>query len=112
MTRNRSAMARGWLLGLLASLAVVAWGCQLEKSAESPSSGSSRVRQKPDRVVLGYSASWFDNVYPPEVYDYGVLTHIARSFLTPNADGTITDSATFWDPKLAELAKKNGVKLL
>jgi len=105
-------MGRGLFFGLFAYLALSAWGCQLERAAESPSAVSSKTRQKPDRVVLGYSAAWFDNVYPPEVYDYGVMTHIARSFLTPHADGTITDSATFWDPKLSLLAKKNGVKLL
>jgi chitinase len=100
------------IFALAGCAALAVWGCQLEKSAESPSAVSAKSRQRPDRVVLAYSASWFDNVYPPEAYDYGAITHIARSFLTPHADGTISDGGTFWDPKLAELAKKNGVKLL
>jgi chitinase len=112
MTRSKQAMIRGLFFGALAYLALGAGGCQLDKPAEAPAAVASKPRPKPDRVVLGYSAAWFDNVYPPEVYDYGVLTHIARSFLTPHADGSITDSPTFWDPKLSELAKKNGVKLL
>ncbi len=63
-------------------------------------------------VILGYSAAWTDGNYPPRAYDYGSLTHIARSFLAPHADGRITWSNDFWNPELEEQAHAHGVKLL
>src|SRR5689334_8724432 len=63
-------------------------------------------------IVLGYSASWTDGTYPPADYDYASLTHIARSFLQPHADGHITDSGGFWSPELEQGAHSHGVKLL
>ena len=63
-------------------------------------------------IVLGYSASWTDGNYPPSAYDYGSLTHIARSFLQPHADGHITGSDGFWNDELERLAHQHGVKLL
>lgn len=63
-------------------------------------------------VVLGYSASWTDASYPPSAYDYASLTHIARSFLNPRADGHITESAGFWNEDLEKQAHAHGVKLL
>ena len=63
-------------------------------------------------VVLGYSAAWTDGSYPPSAYDYASLTHIARSFLIPHADGRITDSGGFWNEELEKRAHQHGVKLL
>jgi len=63
-------------------------------------------------VILGYSASWVDGSYPPRFYDYGSLTHIARSFLQPHSDGRITWSNDFWNPELEQNAHAHGVKLL
>ncbi len=63
-------------------------------------------------VILGYSASWADGAYPPRFYDYGSLTHIARSFLQPHADGRLTWSNDFWSPELEQNAHAHGVKLL
>jgi chitinase len=63
-------------------------------------------------VVLGYSASWGDARYPPSAYDYSGLTHIARSFLAPHADGTITSGSDFWSDELEQGAHAHGVTLL
>jgi chitinase len=63
-------------------------------------------------VVLGYSAAWTDGTYPPSAYDYASLTHIARSFLSPHADGHISDSGGFWSDELEQRAHAHGVKLL
>jgi spore germination protein YaaH len=63
-------------------------------------------------VILGYSAAWADGSYPPRAYDYGSLTHIARSFLAPHADGRVTWSNDFWSAELEEYARAHGVKLL
>lgn len=70
------------------------------------------VHSKETPIVLGYSASWFDGLYPPESYNYDGLTHIARSFLLPHADGTIGVQGGFFDPQLEKLAHAHGVKLL
>jgi len=63
-------------------------------------------------VVLGYSAAWTDGSYPPSAYDYASLTHIARSFLVPHADGHLSDSGGFWNDDLEQRAHRHGVKLL
>ncbi|HEX3773804.1 MAG TPA: glycosyl hydrolase family 18 protein [Polyangiaceae bacterium] len=70
-----------------------------------------KTAPKPE-VILGYSAAWADGSYPPRAYDYGSLTHIARSFLAPHADGRLTWSNDFWNPELEQNAHAHGVKLL
>src|SRR5579872_2640097 len=67
---------------------------------------------KPNQVVLGYSASWFDGIYPPESYNYDAFTHIARSFLIPKANGDITVSGDFWNTDLEKMAHAHKVKLI
>ncbi|HVZ81883.1 MAG TPA: CIA30 family protein [bacterium] len=85
-------------VGLSLLLLVVAFPCPVP------------AKEKP--IVLGYSASWFDGLYPPESYNYDGLTHIARSFLLPKADGTIGVQGGFFDPDLERLAHAHGVKLI
>ena len=63
-------------------------------------------------VVLGYSASWADAAYPPAAYDYSGLTHIARSFLAPHADGSLTFGGDYWNEDLERGAHAHQVKLL
>lgn len=98
------------LLVLLSVLVLTLAGsaCLLPKRVEPP---QPKTAARP-AVVLGYSAAWTDGEYPPEAYDYASLTHIARSFLTPRADGSIGASAGFWNPELERHAHAHGVKLL
>jgi chitinase len=72
----------------------------------------SSAQAKPNHLIVGYSASWFDGIYPPESYNYDAFTHIIRSFLIPKADGTITAQGGYWDPELEKTAHAHGVKLL
>lgn len=81
------------ILGLVLTLGSAAWA-------------------KPDHLVVGYSASWFDGIYPPQSYNYDAFTHLVRAFLLPKADGTIVAQAGYWDPNLEKLAHAHGVKLL
>src|SRR5262245_27942591 len=102
-------------LGLLL-VGALGYSCQIEKSAESPKAASGQTashgpRARPNRVVLGYSYTGNDAKWPPESYDYGSVTHITRCFLPVKEDGSMNDNGIF-DPKLTELARKNGVKLL
>ncbi|HVZ81589.1 MAG TPA: glycoside hydrolase family 18 protein [bacterium] len=86
------------LLILIALLLLVLW----------PALAQARSRL----VVLGYSAEWYDDKVPPAQYHWENLTHLARAFLEPNADGSLRIPPRFFDPLLAENAKKHGVKLL
>ncbi|HEY3665661.1 MAG TPA: glycoside hydrolase family 18 protein, partial [Polyangiaceae bacterium] len=70
------------------------------------------TRAAKPNVVLGYSASWADAAYPASAYDYSGLSHIARSFLAPHADGSITSSSDYWNDELERGAHAHGVKLL
>lgn len=63
-------------------------------------------------VVLGYSATWYDGVLPPSEYPWEALTHVARSFLIPGADGSLPVPEGFFDPALREGAEAHGVELL
>lgn len=94
------------LFSLLCACLVAA--CLMPERAKPPS----LPKAARPAVVLGYSASWTDGTYPPSAYDYGSLTHIARSFLKPHADGHITGSDGFWNEDLERLAHQHGVKLL
>ncbi len=66
----------------------------------------------PDHLVVGYSACWFDGIYPPVSYNYEALTHIVRAFLLPKADGSIEAPAGYWDPALEKTAHSHGVKMI
>jgi chitinase len=66
----------------------------------------------PNRVVLGYSAAWFDKTCPPQAYNYDGLTHLARSFLVPHADGSLDVPAEFFNAGMEATARAHGVKLL
>ena len=80
-------------------------------TASRPSAALPTTAAKP-AVILGYSASWADAAYPPAAYDYSGLTHIARSFLAPHADGSVTSASDFWSDELEKGAHAHGVKLL
>jgi chitinase len=67
---------------------------------------------KPNQVVIGYSATWYDAQCPPEYYNYDALTYLGRSFLTPRPDGSISVPGDFFNTKMEDLARQHGVKLL
>lgn len=72
----------------------------------------SLAQTHPNRIVLAYSASWRDTESPPRYYNYAAITHLARSFLEPHADGSITVPPGFFEPEMEKLAHAAGVKLL
>jgi len=98
-------------------LALALCACEPPKDAMSPSApgataaGPVNARPKPSKVILAYSYAGNDAKWPPAEYDYSAVTHITRAFLPVKEDGSMADGGIF-DPKLTELAKKNGVKLL
>src|ERR1700683_1508941 len=67
---------------------------------------------KPDRIVLGYSATWRDVNSGPECYDFDALTYLARAFLTPHPDGSVEVPPGYFNPTMESLARQHGVKLL
>jgi chitinase len=85
-------------------IALLVMGCALGLS--SPAIAA------PTRVVLGYSAAWFDSTCPPQAYNYDALTHLARSFLMPRPDGTLDVPPDFFNPAMESLARSHHVKLL
>jgi chitinase len=99
-----------WLIALTASAALSATlaGCLVPNRPKPPT----LPHAARPAVVLGYSASWTDGTYPPSAYDYASLTHIARSFLIPRADGHLSESGGFWSEDLERNAHQHGVKLL
>src|ERR1700722_7550765 len=72
----------------------------------------SRAGTRPNQVVLGYSAYWFDDQFPPEDYNYGAITHLAHAFLEPRADGSIGVPDGHFNEKMEDAARQHDVKLL
>jgi len=70
------------------------------------------AQARPDRIVLGYSATWRDPNSPAECYNYDAITHLARAFLIPHPDGKIEVPDGYFNPTMESLARKHGVKLL
>src|SRR5580698_1354970 len=66
----------------------------------------------PNRVVLGYSASWFDSKCSAEYFNFDSLTYLARAFLAPHPDGSIDVPGNYFDKKMESMAREHGVKLL
>ncbi len=63
-------------------------------------------------LVIGCSIFWEDGVYPPESYNYEAYSHIIRTGLANQADGSITVPNGFFDPVLEKNAHLHGIKLL
>ncbi len=66
----------------------------------------------PNRVVLGYSASWFDSKCSAEYFNFDSLTYLARAFLAPHPDGSIDVPGNYFDKKMESMARQHGVKML
>ena len=81
-------------------LAILVFCCTLSPAAS------------PKPVVLGYSASWRDDVCPPSSYDFDRLTHLVRAFAAPSADGSIAVEPGYFNPSLESQARAHGVKML
>jgi chitinase len=69
------------------------------------------VQARSGQVVIGYSATWYDETCPPEYYNYDGLTYLGRCFLTPRPAGSISVPGNFFDAKMEDLARQHGVKL-
>jgi chitinase len=67
---------------------------------------------RPNQVVLGYSAYWFDDQFPPENYNFGTITHLARAFLEEHADGSIGVPEGYFNEKMEDAARRHDVRLL
>jgi chitinase len=70
------------------------------------------AQARPDRIVLGYSATWRDPYSPAECYNYDAITHLARAFLIPHPDGKIEVPEGYFNATMESLARKHSVKLL
>jgi chitinase len=70
------------------------------------------AQARPDRIVLGYSATWRDPYSPAECYNYDAITHLARAFLIPHPDGKIEVPDGYFNATMESLARKHSVKLL
>ena len=75
-------------------------------------SGAADAQETHRPVVLGYSAVWRDDASSPADYDFTGITHIARAFVHPGADGSLTVPAGFFNPAWEAAAHQHGVKLL
>ncbi len=67
---------------------------------------------RPDHVVLGYVPFWRDAIADPADIDFDAFTHLARAFLRPRPDGTLTVDSGYFDPAFESAAHAHGVKLL
>jgi chitinase len=67
---------------------------------------------RPNRVVVGYSATWRDPDSPPQCYNFDAVTYLARAFLVPHPDGSVEAPDGYFNKTMESLAREHGVKLL
>lgn len=89
---------------VLAVLAFVSTACQVSQVPEAPS--------RPNKVVMGYYASWKKAEFDHSKIDYKYLTHIAHAFAWPDASGDLVVPAGFLYPELNTAARAAGVKMI
>src|SRR5271170_71065 len=70
------------------------------------------ARAHPNRVVVGYSATWRDPDSPPQCYNFDAVTYLARAFLVPHPDGTVDAPDGYFNKNMESLAREHRVKLL
>ena len=62
--------------------------------------------------IVGYYPDWNRASYPHTAIPYQHLTHVAHSFLIPNADGSLSGTAGFAYPALVQAAHLSGAKVI
>lgn len=78
--------------------------CEIAHLPPSPS--------KPNRIVMGYYASWKAAGFDRTKIAYRYLTHIAHAFAWPDSAGNLVVPPGFLDPALNKAAHANGVKMI
>ena len=70
------------------------------------------AQTKPSYVVIGYVPAWRDRIADPATFNYAAFTHLNRSFLRPQDDGSLVQEPGFFSESFEQGARKHGVKLL
>lgn len=70
------------------------------------------VPAAPNKVVMGYYASWTRAGFDHTKVAYGYLTHIAHAFVWPDAKGNLVVPPRFLYPELNAAAHASGVKMI
>jgi chitinase len=70
------------------------------------------LAQSAGQKVLGYYPDWVRGSYTSSMIPYAHLTHVAHSFLIPNADGSVSGTSGFAYPALVTSAHTAGVKVI
>jgi chitinase len=89
---------------LLALLTLAFAACGVTQVPSEPS--------RPNRVVMGYYASWNKAGFDHTKVAYGYLTHIAHAFAWPDSDGNLVVPSDFLYPALNTSAHAAGVKMI
>ncbi len=89
-------------VGILIAFAFAA--CEVSHVPPEPS--------KPNKVVLGYYASWKKAEFDHTKVAYQYLTHIAHAFAWPDSSGNLVVPPDYLYPALNDAARANGVKMI
>ncbi len=87
-----------------AILLVAFASCRVAQVPEEPS--------RPNRVVMGYYASWTKPAFDHTQIEYRYLTHIAHAFAWPDSSGNLVVPAGLLYPALNAAAHDAGVKMI
>jgi len=83
---------------------MAAAGCRISPVPPGPAT--------PNRIVMGYYASWTRAGFDHTKVAYGYLTHIAHAFAWPDATGNLVVPPRFLYPELNAAAHANGVRMI
>lgn len=99
---------RRWILAArAASLACALASCVIMPVPPEPPEPST-----PDKVVMGYYASWTRAELDHTEVAYEYLTHIAHAFAWPDPSGNLVVPPGFLYPALNAAARQSGVKMI
>ena len=88
----------------LAALALSFSSCEVAHVPPEPS--------RPNKVVMGYYASWKKAEFDHTKVGYQYLTHIANAFAWPDSSGNLVVPADYLYPALNTAAHASGVKMI
>jgi len=88
--------------GVLVAFALAA--CEVAHVPPEPS--------RPNKVVMGYYASWKKAEFDHTQVAYRYLTHIAHAFAWPDSKGNLVVPPDYLYPALNDAAHRNGVKMI
>jgi chitinase len=102
--RRKKRTHRARAMMVLFGLTFAYSACEIFQVPSTPS--------RPNKIVVGYYASWKKAEFDHTKVAFGYLTHIAHAFAWPDSDGNLVVPSDYLYPELNAAAHANSVKMI